>query len=342
MVTASNFIERVCYNTIMNADVLEMLGIKIGHYTDEVDLKGTTVFLAEQGANVGIDIRGSNTASFNIPAHNPKASAKVLHAIVLTGGSSYGLESVFGVMQYLEEHKIGHTTRAAIVPDVTGAAIYDLGVGNASTRPSKKEGYIATSNASFATLSQGNIGVGIGATCGKWFKGKRMKGGFGMATASLPADIIVSAFVVTNSVGDIVHPDTEKFYVDEGGYDLGGKIVSEDMLKLTGLMDVSSLNKTNTTLAVIATNVALENDQLMKVAELAHDGMARSIFPVHTMMDGDIIFAISSHTGQRKQFPHILDVSLTDIIGLGAADALSKAIKNSILSAKSIDGFPAY
>ena len=103
----------------MNPHTLEMLGIKIGHYTDEEDLKGTTVFLAEKGANIGIDIRGSNTVSFNTPAYDPKTSSKLLHAIVLTGGSSYGLESVFGVMQYLEEHKIGNTTRAAIVPSVT-------------------------------------------------------------------------------------------------------------------------------------------------------------------------------------------------------------------------------
>jgi L-aminopeptidase/D-esterase-like protein len=326
----------------MNSFELEMLGLKIGHYTDEENLKGTTVLLAEQGANIGIDIRGSNTASFNIPAYNSKGTSKILHAIVLTGGSSYGLESVFGVMQYLEEHKFGHITRAAIVPGIAGAVIYDLGVGNAATRPGKKEGYIATSNASFDNLAQGNIGVGTGATCGKWFKGKRMKGGFGIATANLPADVIVSAFVVTNSVGDIVNPDTGKFYIDEGDYASGGKLLTEDLDKLTGLMDVNSLSGTNTTLAVIATNVALENNQLMKVAELAHDGMARAIFPVHTMIDGDIIFAISSHTGERKQIPRVLDISLTDIIGLGASDALGKAIKNSVLYAKSIDGFPAY
>src|SRR5207249_2066954 len=230
----------------MNSLTLEMLGIKIGHYTDEESLKGTTLLLAEQGANIGIDIRGSNTVSFNIPAYDSKASSKTLHAIVLTGGSSYGLESVFGVMQYLEEHKVGHRTRAAIVPGITGAVIYDLGVGNAATRPGKKEGYIAASNASFDNLAQGNVGVGTGATCGKWFKGKRMKGGFGMATAHLPTDISVSAFVVTNSVGDIVNPATSKFYVDEGGYDSGGNLSIEDMDKLTGLMDVSSLSETNT------------------------------------------------------------------------------------------------
>src|SRR5205823_14642490 len=198
--------------------------------------------------------------------------------------------SVFGVMQYLEEHKIGNTTRAAIVPSVTGAVIYDLGVGNASSRPRKKEGYTATSNASFENLAQGNIGVGTGATCGKWFKGKRMKGGFGIATVYLPVDIIVTAFVVTNSVGDVANPDSGKFYVDDGGYYQGEILLTEDMDKLTGLMDVDALSRTNTTLSVIATNVALENDQLMKVAELGHDGIARAIFPAHTMMDGDIVF----------------------------------------------------
>jgi L-aminopeptidase/D-esterase-like protein len=326
----------------MGPYILEMLGIKIGHYTDEESLTGMTVFLAEKGANKGIDIRCSNTASFNIPAYDPKASSRLLHAIVLTGGSSYGLESVFGVMQYLEEYKIGHQTRAAFVPGITGAAIYDLGVGNASARPGKRDGYAATSTASFENLAQGNIGVGTGATCGKWLKGRRMKGGFGIAAVNLADDITVSAFVVTNSVGDVVNPDTGKFYIDDGGYDLKGNLFTGEMDKLTGLMDTNSLSKTNTTLAIIATNVTLENDQLMKVAELAHDGMARAIFPAHTMMDGDIVFAISSLTSERKQFQQALNISVTDIIGLGASDALGKAIKSSILHAKGIDGFAAY
>jgi len=323
----------------MNKDTLEKLGIKIGHYTDKESLTGTTVFIAEKGADIGIDVRGSNTGVFNIPSFRPKAIGDRAHAVVLTGGSTFGLESAFGVMQYLEENKIGFRTRAAVIPSTTGAVIYDIAVGNAEIRPGKKEGFAAGENASFDNYGQGNIGVGTGATVGKWFKGRLMRGGFGMSVVKLPEEVLVAAFVVTNSVGDVVNPDTGKFYFDDGNFDLEKKITEDKLSRLSGLMDLSP---TNTTLGVIATNVSLDKNQLMKVAELAHDGMARSIFPVHTMMDGDVVFALSSRSAEERKIKRALHFTVTDVIGLAAADALGKAIKNSILNAESIEHFPAY
>lgn len=323
----------------MDSKALKKLGIKIGHYTDAKNLKGTTIFIAEKGAEIGIDIRGSDTGSFNTHVYGPKGTSDTVNGIVLTGGSTFGLESVFGLMKYLEENKIGAFTRAAIIPNITGAAIYDLGVGNSKKRPGKMEGYAAAKNASYSNLAQGNVGVGTGATTGKWFKGKPLKGGFGMSVTSLPNGIIVAAFVVTNSVGDVVNPDTKKFYCDDGNFDLEKKNISEDIEKLYKL---KKLRGKNTTLAVVATNVAMDRIQLMKVAELAHDGMARAIFPVHTMFDGDIVFALSSLSGERKTFPKTWKIALTDVVGLGAQEALMKAIKNSIIHAKTIDKFPSY
>jgi L-aminopeptidase/D-esterase-like protein len=245
-------------------------------------------------------------------------------------------------MQYLEEKGIGFKTRAAIMPRVTGAVIYDLGVGDSKVRPGKPAGYTAAQNASFAHVEQGNVGVGIGATTGKWFLGRKMKGGFGMALATLPHDMMVAAFAVTNSMGDIVNPVTGQFYADDGKYSLERRPMPTDLEHLVSLADLQRLQtKTNTTLAVIGTNIAMERDQLMKVAELAHDGMARAVFPVHSTMDGDTIFALSSLSGERKKL-RMTEQTVTDLVGLAAQEAIMKAIKNSVMNAKSIPDYPAY
>lgn len=322
----------------MDEKILQRIGVKIGHYTDSKNLTGLTAFISEKGANVGIDIRGSNAGTFNTPIFGPRAVAEQVNAVVLTGGSNFGHESVFGVMQYLEEQSIGFKNNDAVLPQITSACIYDLSVGNSKIRPGKKEGYEAAKNNSYSNLEQGNIGVGIGATVGSWFVGKRMKGGFGIGLTQLPHDILVGAFVVTNAYGDVINPQTGKFYCDEGAYDLDKKKITTDVLKLSGLKS----SQKNTTLGVIATNVEMDKRQLTKVAELAHDGLARSIFPVHTMLDGDTIFALSSLDGERKTFPGTWSGTMIDIIGIAAQDALMKAIKSSILHAKTIGGIPSY
>lgn len=324
----------------MNKQTLEKLGVKIGHFTDLENFTGSTVFIFEAGAEIGIEIRGSWPGFISAPYFGPKSSATSTNSIVLSGGSTHGmLESVSGVFQYLEEKGIGMATRAGSIPYITASVIYDLAVLMGKKKPTKKDGYNAAKNASYSNLSQGNVGVGTGATTGKWFKGKYIKGGFGMEVTKLPDDILVGAFVVTNSVGDVVNPNNNKFYSDSGNFDLDKKNINEKKSNLLGLVDMTPMN---TTLAVIATNATMNNFQLMKVAELAHDGMARAIMPVHTMMDGDIVFAISSYNGERKDISYMNPLTQVDMIGLGAADALMKAIKNSILNAKGITGIPAF
>ncbi len=323
----------------MDKQTLKKLGVKIGHFTDSKNLTGTTVFIAEKGAEIGIEIRGSWPGFISAPYFGPKSSATATNSIVLSGGSTHGmLESVSGVFQYLEEKRVGIASKSGSIPYITASVIYDLAVLMGKKKPTKKDGYNAAKNASYSNLSQGNVGVGTGATTGKWFKGKFVKGGFGMAVTKLSDDILVGAFVVTNSVGDVINPNNNKFYSDSGDFNLDKKNINNKKNNLLGLIDMTPMN---TTLAVIATNAAINNFQLMKIAELAHDGMARAIMPVHTMMDGDIIFAVSSYNGERKDISYMNPLTQVDVIGIGAADALMKAIKNSILNAKSVDNFPS-
>ncbi len=317
-------------------NLLERLGLKIGHYTDKKNLTGLTAFIAENGADIGIDIRGSNTGTFNTPAFAPKASGNTVHAVVLTGGSTFGLASATGIMEELSAKEIGNKTRAAFIPGTTGAVIYDIAVGT-NTHPGANEGKQAVHNATDQLPHQGNVGVGTGATVGKWWKGKKMKGGFGIGVAYLPQDIIVAAFSVTNCLGDILNPKTGQFYSETGKQDAIHSSFGDSLEHLVGTMDLSG----NTTLTVVATNVSLGKEQLMKVAEFTHDGYARAIHPIHTNMDGDIVFAISSRSGERKTFPKMNSLTLVDFIGMGAQEAVIQAINSSIKHAESIEGFPS-
>lgn len=323
-------------DSTLPTNLLERLGIKIGHYTDEENLTGVTAFIAAQAADIGIDIRGSNTGTFNTPAFEPKAAGKAAHAVVLTGGSTFGLASAVGVMEELVDQGIGNKTRAGLIPGTTGAVIYDIAVGT-NTHPKIEEGRKAVQAASGELPDQGSVGVGTGAVVGKWFKGKLMKGGFGIGVAHLPHDLIVAAFTVTNSLGDIINPISGEFYSESGMHHAIHSDFGDSLEHLTATMDLSG----NTTLTVIATNVAMEKEQLMKVAELTHDGYARAIHPIHTNMDCDAVFAISSRSGERKMLPKINPLTLVDFIGIGAQEAVVKAINNSILLATGIEGFPA-
>ena len=322
----------------MDQKTLRQVGVKIGHFTDLRNATGTTVFLTEKGADIGMDIRGSSTGTFNTESYgNPTSARKLVHGIVLTGGSTYGLEACFGVLEYLEQNHIGAPYANKIVPGVTGAVLYDFGIGN-EAKPEKKDGHHACVNASYDEITEGSIGAGTGATIGKWFKGKRMKGGFGTAETWINKNIVVTAFVVTNALGDAVNPATGSFYGDEGRYLLA---FPENVVQRTTLFRTHPTNESHTTLAVIATNLSLNRPSLTKIAQMAHDGIARSIFPVHTSFDGDMTFAISSHNGERKNIDRP-DSYLIDLVGIAASDALMKAIKQSIITADSLFNVPSY
>jgi L-aminopeptidase/D-esterase-like protein len=316
--------------TSLPRDLLQKLGIKIGHYTDEDNLTGLTIFIAEGGADLGIDIRGSNTGTFNTPIFDAKAAWSEAHAVALTGGSTFGLSSAVGAMKELAKNGIGSETRAGIIPGATGAVIYDIAVGQ-NVSPSEAEGMQAVQNASDDLPDIGNVGVGTGATLGKWYKGTFMKGGFGVGVSYLPHDIVVAAFTVVNALGDAVNPVSKKFYSASGGYEQASENLGDSLEHLAGTMDMSG----NTTLTVIATNAAMDKNQLMKVAEFTHDGYARALHPIHTNMDGDVVFAMSSKDGDRIT-TKALDQTITDMVGIAAQDAVVKAINNAVTSAKAV------
>ena len=300
---------------------LEKLGIKIGHYTNTEGLTGATVIIPDNGADIGIDVRGSDTGTINIPAYEIKGADKTVEAIVLTGGSTAGLECSIGVMDYLKS------------PSVVGAVIYDRKIGK-DIRPHLKDGIEMAKNANYNNLQQGNIGVGTGATTGKWIYKNRIKGGFGISIKEISNNAYIGAFVVTNSIGDVINPITKEFYSESGKYDFNN------------YYDKNFGNKniergTNTTLAVIVTNVEMTREELIKVSELAQDGMARAIYPVHTNWDGDVIFSISPHCKNRIKL-NLNSFDLVNYIGIVASDALVEAINSSIKNAKSIENFPAY
>lgn len=300
---------------------LEKLGIKIGHYTNIEGLTGATVIIPDNGADIGIDVRGSDTGTINIPAYEIKGADKTVEAIVLTGGSTAGLECSIGVMDYLKS------------PSVVGAVIYDRKIGK-DVRPNLQDGFEMAKNANYNNFDQGNIGVGTGATTGKWIYKNRIKGGFGISIKEISDNTYIGAFVVTNAVGDVINPITKEYYSESGKYDyinyynkdFGSKKIERG---------------TNTTLGVIVTNIEMTREELIKVSELAQDGMARAIYPVHTNWDGDVIFSISPHCKNRVK----LDLSSFDLVnyvGIVASDVLVEAINNGVKNAEGIGGYTAY
>lgn len=213
-------------------------------------------------------------------------------------------------------------------PSVVGAVIYDRMVGK-DERPHLNDGYNMAKNASYNNLLQGNIGVGIGATTGKWNSENKLKGGFGISIKEIKENTFIGAFVVTNAIGDVVNPRTNMFYSECGCYELNN------------YYNIKNGRGTNTTLAVIVTNIEMNREELIKVSELAQDGMARAIYPVHTNWDGDVIFSISPHCENRIKLD-MESFDLVNYVGIIASNVLIEAINNSIKNAESIEGFQSY
>jgi L-aminopeptidase/D-esterase-like protein len=304
-------------------------GIRAGHAQDDHALTGCTVVLCSaEGAVAGVDVRGAAPGTRETDLLDPGNLVDRVHAIVLTGGSVFGLDSVCGVVTYLEERGVGYETGAARVPIVPAAVIYDLGMGDAAVRPNAAMGYRACvdacQNAGQRSEADGNLGVGAGATVGKILGHEfASSGGLGQASIKLPGGITVGVLVVVNSFGDIVDPGTGQILLGARRPDGQGWLDTCRELAFPSHPEAvpGSFGNTlsgveNTTLAVVATDAALTKAQARRVASMAHDGLARAIRPVHTMFDGDTVFTLS--TGRAKA-----DVTA---IGSVAADLLSAAI----------------
>jgi L-aminopeptidase/D-esterase-like protein len=308
-------------------------GLKVGHHTLTERLTGCTVILAEKGATAGVDVRGSAPGTRETDLLDPTNTVQQVHAIVLSGGSAYGLATADGVMRYLEEKGIGFSIGGGVVPIVPGAILFDLSVGDFKIRPDASCGYTAAKAAGTGAVEEGNVGAGAGATVGKMAGMKRaMKGGLGSASITLPDGLVVAALVAVNARGNIVDPSTGKM-VAGARTDDGKSIGDIHAMMRDGAHQFEALPLQNTTLGVVATNARLTKAQAKKVAEMAHDGFARAIVPAHTSGDGDTIFALA--TGTRTG-----DVSI-DRVGALAADAMVEAILRALRAAKSIPGFPA-
>ncbi|HVG26341.1 MAG TPA: P1 family peptidase [Acidobacteriaceae bacterium] len=309
--------------------ITDVPGLKAGHYTLKERPTGCTVLLCEKGAVAGVDVRGSAPGTRETDLLSPINSVQEVNAILLSGGSAYGLDAATGVMRYLEEHNAGHKIgNIGVVPIVPAAILMDLGVGGFKVRPDAEAGYKACLAATNGPLAEGNIGAGAGATVGKMFGPKFfMKGGLGTASVKFgDTGIIVGAVVAVNAVGDVVNPHTGQ--VIAGARSEDGKGYRDSMAAMMSGYRVVVRPAANTTIGIVATNAAFNKTQMCKIAQMAHDGYARAINPVHTMGDGDTIFSMSTGTTDVKA-----DVSA---IGAIAATVMSRAIVRAVMQATSI------
>ena len=309
-------------------------GIKVGQVTRSERPTGCTVILAEAGAVAGVDVRGSAPGTIETDLLNPVNLVQQVHGVFLSGGSAFGLDVATGVRKYLYERKIGFETRTAKVPIVPGAIIFDLGVGNRpDIWPTADCGYRAAADATDGDVEEGNVGAGAGATVGK-MGGGAMKGGIGTASISVQASpnvaLVVAAIVAVNAVGDVIDPTTGA--VVAGALAPDRKTFADARKLLRGGTQPASKVGQNTTIGVIATNARLTKVQATKVAQMAQDGLARAIYPAHTMGDGDVVFALATGGIEND------DVSR---IGALAADAMVEAILRGVRAAKGIPGYPA-
>ncbi|RCW64742.1 P1 family peptidase [Pseudorhodoferax soli] len=312
--------------------ITDVPGIRVGHFTDSRRPTGCTVIVTEDGAVGGVDVRGSAPGTRETDLLQPSNLVEKVHAIMLSGGSAFGLDAATGVMRYLEERKIGFDVGVTHVPIVPAAIIFDLGVGDARIRPDAQAGYRACEAASANRPAEGNVGAGAGATVGKLFGARRaMKGGLGMASIQV-AGLTVGAIVVANAVGDIIDPDTAQPIAGARTED-GRRLLDARRAIASGQVPERLLAGTNTTIGLIATDAVLTKAQAQKIAQMAHDGFARSINPVHTMSDGDTIFAVGTGKSGKTGNPNLL--------GMLAAEAMARAVVRAVRAAKGIDGYPS-
>lgn len=308
-------------------------GLKVGHHTLPERPTGCTVVLAEAGASAAVDVSGSAPGTRETALLDPTNTVQQAHAIVLSGGSAFGLAAAEGVMRYLEELGIGYPTLAARVPIVPAAILYDLGVGgDAAIRPTADCGYRAARAASDAPVAEGSVGAGAGATVGKLGgPGRAMKGGIGTALVELPGGIQVAALMAVNAVGDIVDPATGAIVAGVRTADGLGFADARALLRGGGA--AGGGGGENTTIGVVATNAALDKAQLALIARMAHDGLARAVQPAHTPADGDAIFALA--TGAADREANLLQ------LGAAAADATADAIVRGVRAAAGLPGYPS-
>jgi L-aminopeptidase/D-esterase-like protein len=307
--------------------ITDVPGIEVGHFTDTRRPTGCTVILARDGAVGGVDVRGAAPGTRETDLLAPSNLVEQVHAITLAGGSAWGLDAATGVVRWLEERGIGFDVRVGRLPIVPAAVLFDILVGDARIRPDAAAGYAACEAASTRRPAEGNVGAGAGAAVGKIFGIHRaMKGGIG--TASVTVDgVTVGAIIACNALGDVIDPDTA-LPIAGARTRNGRRLLDTRRALLRGEPPQPLLAGTNTTLGVIATDAPLTKVQAHRLAQMAHDGLARSINPVHTMSDGDTLFALG--TGRAARSPGMM------VLGTIAAEVTARAVARAVRAATTV------
>jgi len=307
-------------------------GIRVGHATDVNGLTGCTVVLCEKGAVGGVDQRGGAPGTRETDLLRPLHLVQEAHAILLAGGSAFGLAAADGVMRYLEDQGAGFDAGVARVPIVPAAILFDLDLGEARARPDAAMGFAACQVASDGTVDEGNVGAGTGASAGKILgKGRAMKSGLGSAAISLGGGLAVGALVAANPFGDIVDPQTGEILA--GARKLTSNEPADTLAVMGGIVGKAALHfASSTVIGVVATNARLSKEEANKVAQMAQDGIARSVRPAHTLFDGDTLFTLA--TGEKEG-----DVNL---VGAYAAEVVAQAIVRAARAAERAGGLPAW
>jgi L-aminopeptidase/D-esterase-like protein len=307
--------------------------LRAGHAHDEDALTGCTVILCEAGAVAGVDQRGGAPGTRETDVLHPMHLVERVHAVVLAGGSAYGLDAASGVMRYLEERHVGFDTGVAVVPVVPAAILFDLALGRADIRPTAEMGYQACQNASSAPLAQGNAGAGMGASVGKILgMGQATKAGIGSASLELGQGLVVAALIAVNALGDVIEPFSG--HIVAGARRPGSNQFIDTLSVLQAMAarpPMQFSRSQNTVIGVVATNARLNKEQANKMAQMAQNGIARTIRPAHTMLDGDTLFALA--TGDKEA-----DIN---IVGAFAAEVVAQAVLNAVHAASSAGGLPA-
>lgn len=319
------------YNT-MNNSMTDVPGIQIGHYTNITAATGCTVILCPEGTTAGVDVRGGAPGTRDVALLHPICTIEEVHAVLLSGGSAFGLAAADGVMQWLEENNIGFETTVAKIPIVPSAILFDLAIGSSQIRPTGADGYAACQNASSRPVAEGTVGAGTGATVGK-INGPSLatKSGIGTSSLVLENGLIIGAIVAVNAIGDVIDPNTQKIIAGTRSDSSNQFADSMSVIRQRAAMVGPGPGSQNTTIGAIATNARLTKAEATKVAQMAHDGLARTIRPIHTAFDGDTIFTLATN-GMPG------DVSQ---IGAIAAEVMTQAVLRAVQTAESVHAIPA-
>ncbi len=313
-----------------NNAITDVPGIKVGHAQDLAAVTGCTVVICEEGAVGGVDQRGGAPGTRETDLLRPLHLVEKVHAILLAGGSAFGLEAAAGVMAYLEERKIGFNVGVTHVPIVPAAILFDLDIGSSTVRPDAAMGRAACEAAAAGPVEQGSVGAGTGAAVGRIFgASSRMKGGIGTASVDLGGGLVVGALVAVNAYGDVVDPATGQIIAGARKPPAGREFA--DTLATLRTFVGKTANRIamgSTVIGVVATNARLTKEQANKVAQMAQDGLARAIRPAHTMLDGDTIFVMA--TGKKN--------ANVNVVGAYAAEVVAQSIVHAVQAARTLGG----